>query len=412
MILHLDMDAFFASVEQLENPELRGIPVIIGGRERGVVATASYEARVYGIHSAMPVATARKLCPHGVFLHGRHRHYSEISAKIIKILHGFSPLVQKASIDEAYLDLSGLPWVKDNPVHAGRRIKEAVYTATGGLTCSLGIAPVKFLAKICSDMDKPNGLFILNASQMDDFLIGLPVAKLPGVGKHMQQKLLECGVRAVGDLRRLSRPFLVERFGKWGAVLHDRAHGIDARQVHENLPAKSEGSENTFSRDTRNRRELDQALLHHADRVASALRKASLAGRTITMKIKFENFEQISRSRTLPYRTNRTRTIYTIAAQLLNAIELRQAVRLIGITVSGFEPRPEQLSLPGLNFPELALSEDLPEKNDVATQKIDILLDQVRAKFGNSSIRLAGTAPQNESCHHFEKRSGNAGKAI
>lgn len=407
MILHLDMDAFFASVEQLENPELRGKPVIIGGSDRGVVATASYEARVFGIHSAMPVATARKLCPHGIFLPGRHRHYSEISAKIIRVLHAFSPLVQKASIDEAYLDLSGISWACGNPALAGRRIKQAVASATGGLGCSLGIAPVKFLAKICSDMDKPDGLFILSASQMEEFLQTLPVAKLPGVGRHMQQKLAECGVRAVGDLRRLSRPFLIERFGKWGAVLHDRARGIDPRPVHENLPAKSESSETTFARDTRNRRELEQALLHHADRVASALRKANLSGRTITLKIKFENFEQITRSRTLPARTNQTRAIYAIASRLLAAIELKQAVRLIGISVSGFEPRPEQLRLPGLDFSDQALAEYFQGKNYRTAQKIDRLLDKVRAKFGKPGIRLASAAMHEESRHNAKKQTGD-----
>lgn len=409
MILHLDMDAFFASVEQLENPELRGKPVIIGGDSRGVVATASYEARVYGIHSAMPIAQARKLCPHGIFLPGRHRLYSDISAKIIKTLQSFSPLVQKASIDEAYIDLAGIAWANADPALAGKRVKQAVARATGGLSCSLGIAPVKFLAKICSDIKKPDGLYILSASQMESFLPALPVAKLPGVGKHMLEKLLACGVRTVGQLRKLSRPFLVERFGKWGAVLHDRAWGIDPRVVHENLPPKSEGSEHTFSRDTQNRLELCQALLRHADRVASSLRKNGQAGRTITLKIKFENFAQITRSRTLPSRTSQTRAIYAIACQLLDAVELSRPVRLIGITVSGFEPRPEQLPLPGQE--EMELADSAGSQAGGKAQMLDNLLDQARAKFGRNSLQLASAAMLAETCHHFEKQPGQRKEA-
>ena len=403
MILHLDMDAFFASVEQLENPALRGKPVIIGGGDRGVVATASYEARVYGIHSAMPVATARKLCPNGIFIHGRHQRYSEISASIMAALRNFSPVVQKASIDEAYLDLSGT--APENIRQTGRQIKQAVASASGGLSCSVGIAPVKFLAKICSDLDKPNGLFVLTPENVDEFLLRQPVSRLPGVGRHMQEKLKSFGILTVQDLRNLSLSFMRECFGKWGEVLHARAHGIDPRQVHENEPAKSEGSEHTFARDTRDRMELREALLRHADRVGSRLRKNQLAGRTITLKVKFENFAQITRSRTIESRTSETRTIYNIACQLLSALELPHSVRLIGISVSGFEPRPEQLPLPLRQTDEAERECSWHGAGTGRAQNIDSVLDSVRSRFGKTSLRLAATLVPKEGCHHFVKNT-------
>ena len=260
------MDAFFASVEQLDNPALRGKPVIVGQGQRGVVATASYEARVYGVHSAMPVAEARKLCPHGIYLRGRHARYSELSRKIMAGLEAFSPVVQKASIDEAYLDLTGRAPDYDGAMRAGRAVKELVRELSGGLTCSVGLAPVKFLAKICSDINKPDGMFVLDPDDVDPFLRTLPVDRLPGVGKSMRASLAAIGVGSVAQLRRLSRDFLAAKYGKFGAILHDRAFGIDPRPVHENLPPKSESSENTFMRDTMDRRLLKETLLSHAQR--------------------------------------------------------------------------------------------------------------------------------------------------
>lgn len=351
MILHLDMDAFFASVEQRDNPELAGKPVIIGGSQRGVVSTASYEARVFGIHSAMPIATAKRLCPHGIFLPGNYRKYSEVSAAIFQELTSITPVIQQASIDEAYLDLAslGLDW--ERMEEAGRRVQQLVGKAAHGLTCSVGIAPIKFLAKICSEVNKPNGLFVLPPQEMDSFLCSLEVGKLPGVGKHMRASLASFGIFHIWQLRKLSRAFLVERYGKWGAILHDRAHGIDPRTVHPNEPAKSESAENTFAKDTSDITTLAAALLHHAERVGRSLCKKSQLGRTITIKIKFSDFRQITRSCTLPARTNCADEIYHTALALLAAVSLPRAVRLIGLCVSGFEPRSEQLPLPGITPP-------------------------------------------------------------
>lgn len=354
MILHLDMDAFFASVEQLDDSSLRGKPVIVGQGQRGVVATASYEARVYGVHSAMPVNMARKLCPQGIYLRGRHSRYSELSQKIMEALGEFSPIVQKASIDEAYLDLKDQADSYPAAMHMARKIKNRVLEVTGGLTCSVGLAPVKFLAKICSDINKPDGMFVLDPEDVDSFLLLLPVNRIPGVGKSMTASLAAMGINTVEQLRRLSRDFLINKYGKFGALLYDRAYGIDPRPVHENLPPKSESSENTFAKDTMDRDILEEKLLNHAHRIEASLKKRGLAGRTVTVKIKYNNFRMISRSRTISRRINNAASIFEHARSLLETACINLPVRLIGICVSGFEARAEQLFLPGLNFEELA----------------------------------------------------------
>lgn len=382
MILHLDMDAFFASVEQTDNPQLKGKPVIIGGEARGVVATASYEARKYGIHSAMPTATARKLCPHGIFLHGRHRRYAEISARVMAALRQFSPVVQAASIDEAYLDISGLRHIYVSPLEAARDIKKCVAETTGGLTCSIGIAPIKFLAKICSDVNKPNGIFILGSVDVEGFLRDLPIERLPGVGKSMSASLHSFGISRVGQIRALSREFMVERYGKWGAALHDRANGIDERKVHENEPAKSESAECTFERDIWDKQVLREALLAHAERVGARLRKNGYAGRSITLKIKFADFRTITRTRTLAMRTNATQTIYEVGRILLDVERLPKPVRLIGLGVSGFDFRPAQLWLPGMDRAGQCHDES-------RRLRIDKAMDKLADRFGKGIIQRA-----------------------
>ena len=217
IILHLDMDAFFASVEQMDHPEWRGKPVIIGGETRGVVSTASYEARRFGVHSAMPMATAHRLCPQAIFVRGNRRRYAEISGRIMAALQDFSPLVEPASIDEAYLDATGLERLFGPVEQLIPAIKARVREVTGGLTCSVGAAPVKFLAKICSDINKPDGIYILRPEDVDGFLGGLDVRRLPGVGRRMVAELEALGIRRVEQLRRYSPELLEQRFGKWGA---------------------------------------------------------------------------------------------------------------------------------------------------------------------------------------------------
>ena len=386
LIIHLDMDAFFASVEQMDNPALRGKPVIIGGGQRGVVSTASYEARAFGVHSAMPVATARRLCPQGIFVPGRRHRYQEISAAIMQALGEFSPLVEPASIDEAYLDGSGLERLFGPPASLLARIKARVREVSGGLTCSVGAAPVKFLAKICSDVNKPDGIFILPPEQVEAFLLSLPVRRLPGVGARMAASLEELGIVKVGQLRHLSREFCCNRYGKWGDALWQRAHGIDPRPVEPERPCKSESAECTFARDTRDRNFLRKMLLAHAERVGASLRRHGRSGRTVTLKVKFADFSQLTRSRTLSDPTNATQTIFEWACHLLEELNLPQPVRLIGLGVSGFDAVAGQLLLPGQSLPRTAQGGPSPEEEE-RRRRLDTTLDALRNRFGRDAVR-------------------------
>ncbi|WP_223290488.1 DNA polymerase IV [Nitratidesulfovibrio sp. SRB-5] len=348
-IMHIDMDAFFASVEQMDDPSLRGKPVAVGGSHRGVVSAASYEARRFGVRSALPMSTALRLCPHLIVVPGRMRRYAEISHRIMDALREFSPLVEPASVDEAYLDATGLERLFGPVENMGMAVKARVLDVTGGLTCSVGAAPVKFLAKIASDVNKPNGLFILYPEDVAEFLRTLPVGRIPGVGKRSLDALEQLGVRFAGDVLRYSREFWERRFGKGGVHLHERASGVDPREVEPYSEPKSESAENTFSEDTADRAVLRRWLLAQAERVGASLRRQRLAGRTITLKVKYADFRSISRSHSLPEPTASTETIFDEACRLLDALTLADRVRLIGVGVSNFGPAhhgPRQLTLP------------------------------------------------------------------
>ena len=384
MIIHIDMDAFFASVEQLDDPALRGKPVIVGGDQRGVVSTCSYEARAFGVHSAMPMATARKLCPQAIVVRGHYRRYAELSQAIMAALGEFSPLVEQASVDEAYVDGTGLERLFGSLEELAARIKARVREATGGLTCSAGVAPVKFLAKVCSDINKPDGVFILRPEDVDDFLFTLPVGKIPGVGKRMVQSLQGLGVRTVGQLRRYSQDFMVRKYGKWGGVLYERVHGRDPRGVQTERAAKSESAECTFDQDTRDRKFLQRMLLAHAERVGSSLRRHGFRGRTVTLKVKFSDFRQVTRSRTLPEGINATETIFDVGCALLRELPLPQPVRLIGLGVSGFDAPVAQLLLPGAVKPA---TQGLDPQVEARRQKLDAALDTLRSRFGNKAVQ-------------------------
>lgn len=386
MIIHIDMDAFFAAVEQMDNPELRGKPVIIGGGLRGVVSTASYEARVFGVHSAMPIVTARRLCPQGVFVHGRRHRYAELSRAIMAALGDFSPLVEPASIDEAYLDATGTERLFGPLEELIARIKARVAETTGGLTCSVGAAPVKFLAKICSDINKPDGVFILRPQEADAFLCGLEVGRLPGVGKRMVQSLRGLGIVNVAQLRRYSLEFMERRYGKCGRVLFERAHGRDPRGVEPTRSIKSESAECTFEQDTRDREFLMRMLLAHAERVGASLRRHGLKGRTVTLKVKFADFRQITRARTLPEATNATESIFEIGRELLHELRLPQPVRLIGLGVSGFDAPPAQLYLPGAEHAAGSRAGRDPAL-EARRQKLDQALDRLRERFGKEAVQ-------------------------
>ena len=377
-IMHMDMDAFFASIEQLDNPRLRGRPVVVGGDHRGVVSTCSYEARRYGIRSAMPISEAKRRCPHAVYVRPRMRRYSEVSALVRETLKGFSPKVEMASVDEAYLDATGLERLFGPVENMGRTLKAAVKEVTGGLTCSVGIAPVKFLAKIASEQRKPDGLFLLEPDRISEFLAVLPVSAVPGVGRHFSEELSRLGVKVCGDVSRYGEEFWRRRYGKAGSVLWARARGDDPREVVPWSPQKSESAEVTLDEDTFDKERLRTWLLRHAERVGASLRRQGLAGRTVTLKIKYADFHQMTRQVTLDHRICSTASIYETACTILDGLELADRVRLIGVGVSGFEAGgPVQLSL---------MPERSPARDEVRRDRLDMAVDTLRSRYGGRAV--------------------------
>ncbi|MBI4805330.1 MAG: DNA polymerase IV [Desulfovibrio sp.] len=372
-ILHLDMDAFFASVEQLDDPSLRGKPVIVGKGDRGVVSAASYEARKFGVRSAMPVVQARKLCPQGIFVGGRMRRYAEVSRQVMAVLGEFSPLVEQASVDEAYMDVTGTDKLFGPPEELARRIQARVLEATG-LSCSVGIAPVKFLAKIASDFRKPGGVTIIEPQDVAAFLQGLPVGKIPGVGGKTLPRLASFGVKTCGDVLRYSQEFWENHLGEWGRVLHQRAQGIGSTTVVTHSEAKSSSAENTFEKDTSDVEELKRWMFRQSERVGRDLRKHGLLGKTVTLKVKYEDFNQITRSHTLGEPTDLDEVIFEAACALLSQVSLTRKVRLIGVGVSNFSKGPDQLSL-------------LPDKGKERLGKLDRAVDAIRDKHGKAAVK-------------------------
>jgi DNA polymerase IV len=380
MILHIDMDAFYASVEQRDRPELKGICVIVGGASRrGVVSTASYEARKFGVHSAMPIFQARKLCPNAVFLAPRMDHYRRVSRQIMEILAAFSPLVEAVSIDEAYLDLSGcersLGAADTIAADIKKRIKDQI-----GLTCSVGGAPLKFLAKIASEMDKPDGLFIIHPNEAMGIIKALPIEKTPGVGQKTAEILAGLQIKTLGDVKRYPREILVRRLGKYGYRLTDLAAGIDNSEVSPGRAVKSISSEITLSTDIDDMEALCHHLLHQAEDVGRQLRAKGLRAKTITLKIKHADFKQVTRSVTLVSSTQSADSIYRAAMDLLKAYRLVSTVRLIGVGASGLISRshPKQMDLFG----------GKQTKNE-CWEKVETALDQIDRKFGKGSVQKA-----------------------
>lgn len=378
VIAHLDMDAFFTSVEQADDPGLRGKPVIIGQSLRGVASAASYEARKFGVRSAMPIVQAKKLCPQGIFLPGRMSRYREVSRQVMDIVRALCPVVEQASVDEAYADISGTERIFGPPENLGLRLKAEILRATG-LTCSVGIAPNKFLAKIASDWNKPDGLTRIHPAQTAAFLQTLPLGKIPGVGVHFQNELRRMGVTSVSDVLARPKAFWTQALGKRGGFLHDRACGIDDSPVVPDSDPKSCSAENTLDKDTLDRSLLQRQLLIQAERIGRELRGLGKKGLTVTLKIKFHDFSSLTRSKTLSRPTDITTEIFDTARRLLAQEKLPQAVRLIGTGVSNF--RPVQAELP--------LVADAGRKR---SRKLDETMDRIRDKFGNKSILRAETA--------------------
>lgn len=372
-IAHIDMDAFFASIEQLDHPEWRGRPLAVGDGPRSVVSAASYEIRAYGVRSAMPVAQAKKLCPHGLFVPVRMWRYKELSRRVMGVLQRFSPLVEQASVDEAYLDATGLERLFGPPEEFAAALRAAVQEETG-LTCSVGLAPVRFLAKIASDYNKPDGQTIIRPQDVRAFLDRLPVQKVPGVGGRTLETLAALGVRFAGDMLKHPPEFWRRKLGERGPWLHALAQGRDDRPVTPFTPAKSSSAENTFETDTADVAVLRRWLLSQSERVGADLRAMGVRGRTVTLKAKYADFTQVTRSRTLDEPVCDTRSIFETALALLRELAPRQPLRLIGVGVSQFGARPRQLSL-------LA-----PEAQARPAGAVDKALDAVRGRFGKGAI--------------------------
>lgn len=342
-ILHIDMDAFYASVEERDNPDLKGKPVIVGGlSNHGIVTTANYEARKYGVHSAMPIFIAKIKCPHGYYIPPRMERYREISRRVFYILYGITEIIEQVSIDEAYLDISQLD---GDPIMIAQDIKRRVLKETG-LTMSIGISYNKFLAKLASDWNKPNGIKIISQDMVPDILLPLSVKSVHGIGPKSAKKLNNIGIYTVKDLMYLTEDFLVDLFGKQGGEIYYRIRGIDNREIDTERERKSLGTETTFSKDTRDKGILKSYIGEFASEISGVLRQKGLHGRTITLKIKYDDFTVKTRGRTLVEEVDSEEILYKIGVSLLDEMDLRKKVRLIGLTVSNLSPSTmEQLSL-------------------------------------------------------------------
>ncbi len=339
-IIHIDMDAFYAAVEQRDDPELRGRPVVVGGSPegRGVVATCSYEARRFGIHSAMPAARAVRLCPDAVFVRPRFDVYRAVSRQIHALFREYTALVEPLSLDEAYLDVTETPGFHGSATLIARDIKRRIREETG-LVGSAGVSYNKFLAKQASDLDKPDGLYLIRPEEGAAFVAALPVGRFHGVGKATERKMHALGIETGADLRRWELPELVQSFGKRAPFYFDIARGIDRRPVRPSRERKSVGAENTFAADLYRREAMMTALQPLATKVQDALARRRLQGMTLTLKVKYADFQQITRSRTgrLPYRT--ADDMLPVLDALLDETEVaRRPVRLLGVTVSGLVP--------------------------------------------------------------------------
>jgi DNA polymerase-4 len=376
-IIHLDMDAFYPSVEVLDNSALKGKPVIVGGsKERGVVSSASYEARKFGIHSAQPMAQAMRRCPDGIFLPVRMSRYKEVSKQVFEIFHRFTPLVEPVSIDEAFLDVTGSTRIFGPPENIAKTIKQIILTETG-LIVSAGVAPSKFVAKIASDIDKPDGLTVVPLNGIGEFLDPLPVEKMWGVGKMTRLILRRLNIRTFRELRRTPVTFLEKKFGKQGVKMHVLAMGVDDRDVMPEHDVKSMGHEQTFLHDITSLDMAKKELLALGNKVARRMRHKGVTGKTVTLKVKYNDFVQITRSATLPKSTDDGSKIYSVACHLLKKIGVsKKPIRLLGISLS-------HLSFLG---GEIQLSLFDQDRSSQKRNRLNPVLDSLYEKFGDKSV--------------------------
>jgi len=381
-VFHVDMDAFFVSVEELFDPSLKGKPVVVGGQrnERGVVSAASYEARKFGVHSAMPLRTAAKLCPQAIFVDGHPDRYRECSAKVHDVLGSFSPQVEMVSIDEAYLDMSGTERLHGPPLLAADKLHQRMKAQTQ-LNCSIGIGTSRLVAKVCSGKAKPHGVLYAMPGQEAKFLAPLDVREIPGVGKVTEQKLHELGILTVGDIAKLEDSFLEHHLGKWGLALAGKARGQDAGawfegEIGEDVGPKSISHEHTYDQDTSNIVQIESTLMRLSEMVGRRLREQQLHARTIQLKLRYKDFTTITRAHSLEQPTQLDNEIYRQIRKLFHDNWRKGSeIRLLGVHASSFDNEPAQPSL---------LGENAREKWEHALSAADRLRD----RFGESSITL------------------------
>ncbi len=379
-ILHVDMDAFFVSVELLHRPELRGKPVVVGGQpdQRGVVSAASYEARRYGIHSAMPLRTAGQLCPHAVFLNGHHELYGEWSDRIATILARYSPVLEMVSIDEAYLDLAGTERLHGTLFAAADKLVREIWDTTQ-LPCSAGLARTRLVAKVASDQAKPCGLLWVPAGSEAAFLAGLAVRRIPGIGKITEAALKSLGIETVGHLAQVPREKLEEAFGQWGTALYRKARGEDSYEFMVDAEPKSISANHTFGFDTDDRSAVDSTLSHLCQKVAKRLRDAGLDARTLTLTIRYAGFQTITRSKTLPEPTNLDAVILGTVRRLFDEHwDRRRKIRLLGVELASLSHGARQLDL-------------LDAAHREKLERLARATDRLRDRFGFTKIQFGGS---------------------
>ena len=379
-ILHVDMDAFFVSVELLERPELRGKPVVVGGRpdQRGVVTAASYEARKYGIQSAMPLRTAGRLCPHAIFLDGHHAKYTQWSDRVAAILTNFSPVVEMVSIDEAYLDLAGTARLHGPPLAAADKLLRSI-TRTTGLPCSGGLASTRLVAKVASDQGKPRGLVWVPAGSEERFLAPLPVRKIPGIGKVTERALSALGIETVEQIAAQPQEKLEKIFGQWGTALYRKARGGDSYEFVVDAEPKSISQNHTFNEDTDDAAALTAVLSHISQKACKRLREAGLAASTLTLTIRYAGFDTHTRSKSLGESTALDAGINAVFQELFQKhLDRSRKVRLLGVSLSNFSHGGEQLDL---------LQAERREK----LQKLTQATDRLRDRFGFSKVQFGGS---------------------